>query len=119
MAEGFANHYGGDVLRAASAGLAPTPGVAPPTVLVMEEMNVDISTHVPQKYDPFEAMKYDIVVNMAGFRLPGPAPKQLLEWKVADPYGASIDTYRTVRNDLEQRVMRLILDLRRQAKKSK
>jgi protein-tyrosine-phosphatase len=119
MAEGFANHYGQDILKASSAGLAPTPGVAPHTVLVMEEMNVDVSRHLPRRYDPFEAMEYDIVVNMAGFKLPGPVPKQLIEWQVQDPYGASIDTYRAARNDLEQRVMRLILDLRRQAKQPK
>jgi arsenate reductase len=115
MAEGFANHYGGDVLSAASAGLAPIPAVAPLTVQAMEEMNVDVSSHVPRPYDPFDAAKYDIVVNMAGFRLPGPPPKELLEWQVKDPYGSKLDAYRTARNDLEQLVMRLILDLRRKA----
>lgn len=119
MAAGFANHYGADVLRASSAGLSPVPGVAPHTVYVMEEMNIDLSTHVPQKYDPFDAMQYDIVINMAGFRLPGPVPKRLIEWEITDPYGSSIETYRKARNDLEQRVMRLILDLRRQSNKRK
>lgn len=116
MAEGFANHYGSDVLRAVSAGLAPTQKIPPDTVAAMSEMNVDVSLHVPRRYDPFEAVDCDVVVNMAGFKLPGPAPKEVVEWKVQDPYGASIEAYRTVRDDLEQRVMRLILDLRRRAK---
>jgi len=102
---------------AASAGLAPMPGIAPNTVIAMDEMNVDVSGHVPRPYHPLEAAAYDIVVNMAGFKLPGPAPRDVIEWQVNDPYGAPMDTYRTVRNDLEQRVMRLILDLRRQAKR--
>jgi arsenate reductase len=117
MAEGLANHYGGDVLKAASAGLAPVPAIVPDTVRAMDELNVDVSSHVPRRYDPFEAGEYDIVVNMAGFKLPGPAPKALVEWQVNDPYGGPADVYRTVRNDLEQRVMRLILDLRREAKR--
>src|ERR1700733_5398299 len=110
MAEGFANSYGGDVLKASSAGLAPTDMVPPGTVAAMGEINVDVSRHVPRRYDPFEALECDYVVNMAGFKLPGPAPKEVIEWQVNDPFGAPIETYRTVRDDLEQRVMRLILD---------
>jgi arsenate reductase len=117
MAEGFANHYGADVLQAASAGLAPTQRVPRDTVLAMGEMNVDMSGHVPQRYDPFLAAEYDVVVNMAGYKLPGLPPKQVVEWQVKDPYGSPLEVYRVVRNDLEQRVMRLILDLRRQTKR--
>jgi arsenate reductase len=117
MAAGFANHYGGDVLIASSAGLAPTQAIPVDTVRAMGEMNVDVSKHVPRRYEPFEGVEYDIVVNMAGFKLPGPPPKELIEWKVGDPYGAPLDAYRMTRNDLEQRVMRLILDLRRKAKR--
>ena len=117
MAEGFANHYGSDVLKALSAGLAPTQKIPSDTVEAMSEMNVDLSAHVPRPYDPFEAVGCDLVVNMAGFRLPGAAPKEVIEWDVQDPFGDSIEAYRTVRDDLEQRVMRLILDLRRRAKR--
>jgi arsenate reductase len=117
MAEAFANCYGVDVLTALSAGLAPAQRVPPNTVRAMEEMNVDVSNHVPRLYHPSEAASYDLVVNMAGFNLPGPPPKELIEWEVNDPYGASMDTYRMTRDDLEQRVMRLILDLRRRTKR--
>ena len=116
MAEGLANHYGSDVLMATSAGLAPIPGIPPDTVRCMEELDIDMSAHVPQLYNPLEASDYDIVVNMSGFRLPGPQPKHLIEWKVTDPYRAPADLYRAVRGDLEQRVMRLILELRKRAK---
>lgn len=113
MAEAFANLYGSDVLEASSAGLAPVPSVMPETVEVMAELNADISRHVPRRYDLLTIANYDLVINMAGFRLPGPPPKELIEWQVQDPYRSRIEVYRTVRNDLEQRVMRLILDLRR------
>src|SRR5665213_3665467 len=118
MAEGFANRYGADVLAALSAGLAPLQKIPPDTVAAMSEMNIEMSRHVPRRYDPFGAADCDVVVNMAGFKLPGPAPKEVIEWNVQDPYGASIEVYRTVRDDLEQRVMRLILDLRRRAKQA-
>jgi protein-tyrosine-phosphatase len=116
MAEAFANHYGADVLVAASAGLAPTTKTPPDTVRAMDEMNVDVSGHIPRRYEPFEVTDYDLVINMAGFKLPGPPPREVVEWQVTDPFGANLDVYRMARNDVEQRVMRLILDLRRKAR---
>lgn len=116
MAEAFANHYGSDVLVASSSGIAPVKSVVRSTVLAMGEMDVDVSRHVPRLYNPAEAAECDIVVNMSGFPLPGPRPKELIEWQVNDPMGSTIETFRIVRGELEQRVMRLILELRRRAK---
>ncbi len=115
MAEGFANRYGSDVLTARSSGLASTQSLARDTRLVMQEINIDISKHVPRPYDPFDAITYDLVVNMAGYRLPGHPPKEVIEWKVPDPYGSTVAEYRKARDTIEQLVMRLILDLRRKA----
>jgi arsenate reductase len=112
MAEAFANHYGSDVLRAWSAGLSPIPAIPLPTVITMSEKNIDTSRHVPSLYDPRRLANLDILINMSGFRPPGPAPSRLIEWQVADPYGGSPALYREVRDDLEQRVMSLILELR-------
>ena len=112
MAEGFANHYGKDVLVANSSGVSPVKKVIPETVAIMNEVNVDISGHVPKWYEAAKVDEYDLVVNMSGFKLPGKAPRQLLEWTVMDPYGRPPEVYRQVRADLENRVMQLILKLR-------
>jgi protein-tyrosine-phosphatase len=117
MAEALANHYGSDVLTATSAGIAPTNAVTRNTVLAMSEMDIDVSRHLPRLYNPREAGECDIVVNMSGYPLPGPAPKQLIEWQVDDPMASPIEKFRAVRGDLETRVMLLILDLRRRAKR--
>lgn len=116
MAEAFANHYGGDVMIATSAGLAPIESIPEETVAVMREMNIDVSGHVPHRYDPFEALSFDLIINMAGFRLPGPTPQETREWAVPDPYRSPLAAYRLIRDELEHRVMRLILDLRRRAR---
>jgi len=118
MAEAFANHYGSDVVRATSAGLAPIQSVAADTVDVMIEKNIDVSWHMPRRYDPFDAMQYDLVVNMSGYKLPGLPPAEVVEWQVTDPYGAPMELHRGVRDDLEHRVMRLILAFRKQTKLS-
>jgi len=113
MAEGFANHFGSDVLVAASAGLSPMPQIVKPTVDVMAERGIDISDHLPSWFEPALAAHYDMVVNMSGFRLPGQPPKQLIEWKVEDPFMKSMIVYRKVRDDLEMKVMQFIVRLRR------
>ena len=117
MAEGFANRYGRDVLVALSSGLAPVSVVPAETVAAMRERGVDISGHVPQLYDPREAAECHLVVNLAGIKLTGIPPKKLIDWKVQDPFGDSFEVYRAVRDEIEKRVMRLILDLRLQATK--
>ena len=59
MAEALANHYGSDVLRATSAGIAPTNAVTRNTVLAMSEMNIDVSGHLPRLYNLREAGECD------------------------------------------------------------
>ena len=115
MAEGFANCYGSDVLRATSSGLAPTPIVAQETVLTMAEKNIDISGHYPKKFDPLAANRADLIVNMSGFELPGNPTVPVEEWKVRDPFGSSMQVYAESANDLEMKVMGLILRLRRES----
>jgi arsenate reductase (thioredoxin) len=113
MAEGFANHYGKDVLIATSAGLAPTPVVAQETIQTMLDKNIDISHHYPKKFDPFEAKEMDLIVNISGFVLPGKLQVPEEKWTVVDPYGESMEVYAESANDLERRVMGVILRLRR------
>ena len=116
MAEGLANHYGSDVLIATSSGLSPVAAIVPETVEIMHEINIDVSGHVPAWYQPLAASQYDLVVNISGMRLPGKAPQQLLEWQVDDPFRKPQDVYRRVRGELENRVMQLILQLRKPRK---
>lgn len=117
MAEGFANRFGKDVLVALSSGLAPLSVVPPETVAAMRERSIDISGHKPQLYDPREAAECDLVVNLSGVKLTGLPAKKVMDWKVTDPYAQGFEVYRAVRDELEQRVMRLILDLRLQVTK--
>ncbi len=117
MAEGFANHYGSDVLIASSAGLSPMPGIPRETVEIMAEVNIDVSKHLPSVYEPLAASYFDIVVNMSGFKLPGKQPREVIEWQVEDPYRRPVEVYERVRQDIENRVMQLILKLRRPKKK--
>ncbi len=113
MAEGFANCYGSDVLRAESYGLAPVPHVPRTGIVAMKEKNIDISKHFSRRYDPVSGRMAHLVINMSDYPLPGAQPKNLIEWKIADPYGQPIGAFRKTRDVLEQKVMSMILQMRR------
>ena len=111
MAEGFARTYGGDVLRAASGGMMPASEIPSLTHEVMLEKNIALAQQYPKAYDEFQE-KFDIIVNMSGIELPDDAAAVVEAWNVKDPICDSADVYRAVRDDIENRVMRLVLKLR-------
>jgi arsenate reductase len=111
MAEAFARSYGNDVMEPSSAGLAPAFAIPAVTLKVMSERGLDLVTHYPKPYRPEMSTQFDIVVNMSGEELPA-APKAR-DWHVVDPMGESEDFHRLTRDDIEKRVMDLILELRR------
>ena len=117
MAEGFARKYGSDVLEPSSAGFAPANIVQPLTKKVMEAKNINIDDQFPKDLDQVGVAQFDLIVNMSGNRLPGRVSVEVREWPIEDPIGQSEDIYVKVRDELENQVMRLILDLRRDARK--
>jgi arsenate reductase (thioredoxin) len=114
MAEGFAKHYGADVMEVGSAGLSPASIVQPLTKEVMLEKNINIDGQVPKDLSGFSLSSFDLLINMSGVKLPGRIPIEMQEWKVEDPIGRSPEIYREVRDQIETLVMRLILELRRE-----
>jgi arsenate reductase (thioredoxin) len=113
MAEGFAKTYGKDVMEAGSAGLTPLTIVPKLTREAMEELNIDLTEHFPKSLQEARIQDADLVVNMSGFPLPVPVSERVLEWQVVDPFGRDIEAFRRTRDDIEMRVQRLILELRR------
>jgi arsenate reductase (thioredoxin) len=111
MAEGFARTYGSDVLVALSAGLAPAMAVAPLTHKVMLEKNIDIGNIFPKDLDSMLGNS-DLIINMSGFDLPVKTAIPVERWEIRDPIGESVEIYREVRDQIEQRVMQLILAMR-------
>ncbi|MCC7500057.1 MAG: arsenate reductase ArsC [Bryobacterales bacterium] len=116
MAEGFARVYGGDVLKAASAGLAPAMIISPLTHQVMREKGVSTAGHFPKDIKLLDLEKFDLIVNMSGLPFRGTAEK-VEDWVVRDPIGANEAVFRQVRDEIEQRVQKLIIQLRKKAKR--
>ncbi|MGA2436549.1 MAG: hypothetical protein ABSG25_14840 [Bryobacteraceae bacterium] len=113
MAEAFANRYGGDVLVARSAGLAPARAVAPATREAMREKNFDLDGCVPKGFET-TGTDYDVVVNMSGHPIaPASIAPRVREWKVEDPISVNLERHRQIRDQIESLVQALIIELRR------
>ena len=116
MAEGFARKYGADVMLPASAGFSPAPIVQVLTKKVMEEKNIKIDDQYPKDLNAVDIPSFNLIINMSGSRLPARMPIEVREWKIVDPIGRSEEIYVKVRDEIEHRVMRLILEFRREIK---
>lgn len=119
MAEGFARKYGSDVIEPASAGLAPALIVQPLTKKVMSERNVNIDDQHPKDLGMLELKGFDLIINMSGAKLPERIPIEVREWRVEDPIGQSEEVYIKVRDQIENAVMRLILEFRKPSRTRK
>ena len=84
----------------------------------MEAKNINIDDQYPKDLGSVDMPSLDMIVNISGRKLPARMPIEVREWKIEDPIGRSEEIYEKVRDELEHLVMRLILDLRRDAKKA-
>lgn len=114
MAEGFARAYGRDVLVPASAGLAPASRVAPDTLKSMDEKGIDLRDHFPKSIRHLGRIEFDLVINISGEMLPTPMKCPVRDWDVEDPVSLKYEDHCAVRDEIERRVMELILQLRRE-----
>jgi hypothetical protein len=57
--------------------------------------------------------QFDLVVNMSGSFLSDPPGSQVVDWDIDDPVFMDWDEHCQIRDEIERRVMALILDLRR------
>jgi len=112
MAEGFARAYGGDILIAASAGLSPASIVQPLTKQVLADRNIQIGDQFPKGMEILMREQFDVIVNMSGEKLPLAPGATVRDWAVRDPIGQTEQVYKTVAEQIEGLVMRLILELR-------
>ena len=110
MASAFAQYHAGDTLEVESAGSEPAEEINPLMEKAMKEKGIDMAYRKPKSLEevvPFG--KPDLIVSM-GCRDVCPqfpdVPNE--EWNVPDPSGKSIEFIRQIRDDIEERVRKLI-----------
>ncbi|MHC5856471.1 arsenate reductase, glutathione/glutaredoxin type [Nostoc sp.] len=114
MAEGFTRILGEGKVAVASSGLAASE-VDPVTVEVMAEIRIDISNQTSKPLSDFNADDYNAVISLCGCGVNLPEEWVLREvfedWQLDDPAGQSIETFRRVRDEVKERVVKLIESL--------
>ena len=113
MAEGFFNHLANGKARAISAGTKPASAVDPKTIEVMRELGIDISAARPKALTMEMLDRADRVVTM-GCGVEGVCPTSFVEtedWQLEDPRGKSLEEVRRIRDEIRNRVGRMLDEL--------
>ncbi|MBD2774858.1 arsenate reductase, glutathione/glutaredoxin type [Iningainema tapete] len=114
MAEGFARTLGEGKIAVDSSGLESSH-VDPTTVQVMSEIGIDISNQNSKPLSNFNSENYDAVISLCGCGVNLPEQWVLREvfedWQLDDPEGQDIETFRRVRDEVKERVAKLITSL--------
>ena len=121
MAEGWANHLGGDRVEATSAGIE-AHGKNPRAIAVMGEAGVDISRQESRRVTPEMLAQADLVVTVCGHadeHCPAlPAGIRKIHWPLQDPAKATgtedeiMRKFRATRDEVRSRVEGLIGELK-------
>ena len=98
--------------QARSAGTTPGDRVHPQVLAVMAEEGIDLSGRTPQLLTRDLAEWADVVVTMGcGDSCPVILGRRYIDWDLADPKGRPIEEVRATRDDIEQRVSELVVEL--------
>ncbi len=109
MAAAWLRNLGGDRVTVYSAGSAPTDAVNPAAVDAMAEVGIDMSAEVPKLWTDETVRAADVVISMGcGDACPVYPGKRYEDWELQDPAGQGIETVRSVRDEIRDRVVQLI-----------
>jgi arsenate reductase len=109
MAAGWLTHLAGDRIEVRSAGSMPGDRINPTAVAAMAEVGVDITAEVPKLLTVDAVSRSDVVITMGcGDTCPVFPGKRYEDWELVDPAGAPIEVVREVRDEIRDRVERLV-----------
>jgi len=112
MAAGLMAKLAGGRVAVRSAGSDPADEVNPAAVEAMGEVGVDISAELPKLLEADAVRAADVVVTMGcGDACPIFPGKRYEDWDLEDPAGQDLDTVRRIRDEIKERVERLLGDL--------
>jgi arsenate reductase len=112
MAAGLLKFRSGGRIHVRSAGSTPAEEVNPAVVEAMEELGVNMSEEFPKPLTDEVVRAADVVITMGcGDACPIYPGKRYEDWALDDPAGQDLETVRRIRDELDQRVQKLIGEL--------
>lgn len=95
--------------RAVSAGTNPGPNVHPEVVTAMREIGADLAGASTTKLTPELAQRAQVLVTMGcGDECPYVPGAKREDWPLEDPKGKPLEHVRQIRDEIRDRVQRLI-----------
>lgn len=114
MAEGFFKKYAPNGFKTLSAGTKPVSQINPIVVQAMKEVGIDISKQKSKELIDEMIRESDKVINMGCMDksfCPTVWLPKVIEWGMEDPKGQSIEKVREIRDEIEQRVKKLVAEI--------
>lgn len=115
MAEAFFNQIAKGKAHAYSAGTQPDNKVNPLVVEAMREVDIDIGGNRPKMLTMDMVEKADKLITMGcGTEAEAVCPARFIEtedWVLEDPKGKSLEQIRKIRDEIKERVTRLIIEM--------
>jgi arsenate reductase (thioredoxin) len=112
MAAGWLRHLAGDRVITWSGGSEPASQINPDAVRAMAEVGIDISEELPKPWTDEIVRTADVVVTMGcGDACPLFPGTRYEDWTLDDPATLDLDGVRVVRDEIRQRVVRLLASL--------
>ena len=95
-----------------SAGSTPADEINPNAIAALEELGIDMSEAFPKPLTDEVVRAADVVITMGcGDACPIYPGKKYEDWQLDDPAGQDLETVRRIRDEIDQRVQRLIGEL--------
>ncbi|HSB57008.1 MAG TPA: arsenate reductase ArsC [Nitrosopumilaceae archaeon] len=116
IAEGFFRKYATSEYQPISAGTQPVSETNPLAIKAMKEVGIDISKQIPKTISEEMMQKSTKIINMGCMdkeSCPALFLDNVIDWKIPDPKGKSIDEVRKIRDQIEVKVKELVKNLER------
>jgi arsenate reductase (thioredoxin) len=112
MAAALLDHFGEGSVHVRSAGSDPTDQINPHVVTAMSELGLDLTKEFPKPMTDEVVQAADVVITMGcGDACPIYPGKRYEDWELDDPAEADADAVRRIRDEIAERVRRLLAEL--------
>ena len=112
MAAGFMAALSNGAVTVLSAGSAPKDSINPVAIAAMAEVGIDIANNQPKVLTNEAVQASDVVITMGcGDACPYYPGKRYEDWVLEDPAGKDLETVRKVRDEIKDRVTKLLSEL--------
>jgi arsenate reductase (thioredoxin) len=110
MAQALFERHAPDDIRAESAGSLPAREVWPEVIAAMDEIGIDLRGRRPRKLMVEMQLHADWAVTMGCGDVCPYVPTTVEDWDLSDPAGKSFEEVCAIRDEIEDRVSRLVVD---------